>query len=387
MLHEKIEILLMTQLLLALCFYVQVYKIYDKLFVMTPTNSLHIKAIALMVIILAFFIVKPLLTPILSAAILAYLFYPIYLKLVLLWSAKQNALGKTISAFLVVLLVVFTFLIPLWGLIVLLGLNAKAIMSLISSLAPGITNLFETIQPNLQSSFLKNLDINLNLTMIFSSLALQAFKFTQHLIAQIPSLIFSSFVTLFVMYYLLKNATKMIELVNEWLPISDYLREQSLKRFNHLCRGLIGSQFVIAICQAILMGIACLILGLHHKILIIIITFVFAVIPFVGAFAVWVGISIYLLIEYLSGTGALWHPIFLVIYGTFLVSIVDNIVRPKMLSEAAKINPAIVLIGFIGGFILFGVPGFFLGPIILTFVEISLKTFYRTLNKTTPKLK
>lgn len=345
-------------------------------------SSLYINIFALLVILLAFLIIKPLLTSILTAAILAYLFYPIYRKLISWWShlLRDNfpEMGKTISALAVVVLVILTFLLPLWGLMMLLAMNLKVITPFFRSLLPLITNLANTAKPLLQSTFVEGFDIHLDPSQIFSTLAIQIFNLTKALFSEIPSFLFGSFITLFVMYYLLKNATRIIEFIHEWIPLSEELRVQSLHRFSHLSRGLIGSQFVIAACQASLMGLACLVLGLPHKALIIASTFIFAFIPFVGAFVVWLTLSIYLALGFLNGTEALWRPLFMVLYGSLLVSTIDNLIRPKLLSDATKINPAIVLIGIIGGVLLFGVPGLFLGPIILTFVEITLEVFRKT---------
>ncbi len=350
---------------------------------------IYINIIALLVIVLSFFIIKPLITLILTAIILAYLFYPIFEKIKLfllkLWGEKYNEICNTISALAVIIVVIFTFLIPLGCLILFLFLNTKIIVSILSTIVPLTTNLFEILRPYFQTAFIQNIETNLNLSQIFSTIAFQIFKISQDLFSAIPSMLFGSFIILFLMYYLLKNSYKIINFINEWIPVQEELRIQATQRFNQLSRGLIGSQVVIAICQALLMGIACLILGLNHIFLVIAATFIFSFIPFVGAFFIWFTISIYLLIGYLNGLEPLWHPIFLIIYGALLVSTIDNFIRPHMLSGSAKINPAIVLIGFIGGFIVFGLPGVLLGPIILTLLGVAIGVFHVTLSKLNKK--
>lgn len=344
---------------------------------------IYINIIALLIIILSFFIVKPLITLILTAIILAYLFYPIFIRIKLfllhLFKKKHEETCSSISAFIIIILVIFTFLIPLCGLILLLFYNTNTITSILSNIAPLITNLIDTMKPFLQSTIIRNIEINLNLSQLFSSIAFQIFKISKDLFSAIPSLLFGSFVTLFLMYYLLKNAFKIMSFINDLIPAQEELRVQAIVRFNQLSRGLIGSQLVVAISQALLMGLASIILGLNHILLIIATTFMFSFIPFVGAFFVWFIISIYLLIGYLNGLHPLWQPVFMFCYGAFLVSTIDNFIRPHMLSGSAKINPAIVLIGFIGGFIVFGIPGVLLGPVILTLLGIAFSVFHETL--------
>ncbi|GEM_PF-3779775 len=346
---------------------------------------LVIEIIALLVIILAFFIIKPLITLILTALILAYLFYPIFEKIKLLllkyFDEKYIETCNRISALIVVIIVIFTFLIPICGLLLFLFLNTKIIVSTLASMVPLINNLFETIKPYLQTNFIQNMDASINLSQLFSSIAFQIFKISKDFFSAIPSMIFGLFVVLFLMFYLLKNASKVINFINEWLPVEEELRIQATQRFNQLTRGLIGSQVVIVFCQAFLMGMACLILGLNHLFLIIAATFIFSFIPFAGAFIIWFSLSIYLLIGYLNGLQPLWHPIFMFTYGLFLVSTIDNFIRPHMISGSANINPAIVLIGLIGGLIVFGIPGILLGPIILNLLGVSIGLFLNTINK------
>jgi predicted PurR-regulated permease PerM len=65
----------------------------------------------------------------------------------------------------------------------------------------------------------------------------------------------------------------------------------------------------------------------------------------------------------------------MLLYGSLLVSMADNFIRPKILAEATKINPAVVLIGLIGGFIAFGLPGIFVGPVVLTLLDLAFELY------------
>ena len=338
--------------------------------------------LALIVTTLSFLIVLPMLTPILSAGILAYLFLPVYLKLLSFWTVKHQSVGKKVSALIIVILVIVALLIPLGIFIMLLMMNARLIASSMRSFGPMATVLFDLVKPYFHSPLIDKFNIDINLPKIFSSIAGQLFNVLQGLFSQIPNFLFSAFATLFIMYYLLTNSQKVIATLGDWFPIPQDLRVQSMKRFNQLSRGLIITQIIIAASQSILMAIACFILGLPHKVLIVMFTFVASCVPFIGAFVVWVTISVYLLFGYLQGTGQLWQPIFMVIYGTLLVSLIDNIIRPLILSGSSEINPAIVFVGLLGGFVLLGIPGIFLGPMILTFTELSLDVLRRTLTKT-----
>jgi len=103
----------------------------------------------------------------------------------------------------------------------------------------------------------------------------------------------------------------------------------------------------------------------------------FALIPFLGAVVVWLPIA---LIELLSGIikGNAWQTgigIALMVYGIFFISIVDNIIKPKIVGEKAGIHPMLIFLGVIGGLALFGLIGAFIGPIILTILIAFLKIY------------
>ncbi|MDD5455882.1 MAG: AI-2E family transporter [Candidatus Margulisbacteria bacterium] len=338
------------------------------------TNKPLLAILAGVVFIAAFLIIKPLLTSILSSIVLAYLFFPVYKFFKKIWGFNNPHKGQALGAFSIVILIIFIFLIPVSLLFGLLFLNFKEIKQFIGYFIPAASSFFTDIIPVIRDQ-LNFGDINVNLSQLMTSFSVSILKTIQSLFAQVPLFLLGSFITLFIVYYLLKSSETIIITIEKWLPLNKEIKGKSLERFNYLCRGLLASQLIIAVSQALLMGIATFILGFKHILLFVLLTLVIAVIPFLGAAVVWILITVYLVIQFVNGHVPLWHPVFMFLYGTFLVSTIDNILRPIILSDVAKINPAIVLVGFIGGFMLFGIPGVFLGPIILTLTEVAFEVF------------
>ncbi|MFA5928249.1 MAG: AI-2E family transporter, partial [Candidatus Margulisiibacteriota bacterium] len=318
--------------------------------------------LALAVLGLAFLIIRPLLTPILSGLILAYLFHPVYQFLLSRIGGKNPNRGKTSSALLIIVIIICVFLAPLWLLLMLLMFNFQELSSFINQLVPALTDFVTHAASRIDQKFLAELGLNFNAASFFSLVSKELLAILQSLFTQLPAFFLGSFIALFIVYYLLKQSEDVLCLLSGLVPLKQEIIGDILKRFNHLGRGLIASQFIIAVIQGALMAIAMLILGMKHLVLITLLTVVLAIVPFMGAVVVWVTMSVYLFVQYLNGLTPLWQPIFLLAYGFLLVSLVDNVVRPKILADASKINPAIVLVGFIGGLMLFGIPGIFLGP-------------------------
>ena len=69
-----------------------------------------------------------------------------------------------------------------------------------------------------------------------------------------------------------------------------------------------------------------------------------------------------------------WNGIGLLIYGTVVISGIDNILKPKLIGDKAGMHPVFVLLGVLGGLALFGFAGFLIGPLILaifkSFIDI-----------------
>jgi Predicted permease len=83
-----------------------------------------------------------------------------------------------------------------------------------------------------------------------------------------------------------------------------------------------------------------------------------------------------------GGTAIVWAPaaivlaaqgrwgaaIFMVLWGALLVGLVDNIVRPMLVSGRASVGTLTVFIGVLGGISAFGAIGLFLGPVVLALI-------------------
>jgi predicted PurR-regulated permease PerM len=61
----------------------------------------------------------------------------------------------------------------------------------------------------------------------------------------------------------------------------------------------------------------------------------------------------------------MWSGAGLLFWGVFLVSWVDNIVRPLVISNATQMPFLLVVFGVLGGVLAFGLVGLFIGPVLL----------------------
>lgn len=114
-----------------------------------------------------------------------------------------------------------------------------------------------------------------------------------------------------------------------------------------------------ALAQALLAGVGYYFAGAPSPILLTIVTFVIALIPFGTPFA-WGAVSVWLLSQGQNAEG-----IGLALWGILVISWVDNLIRPIVISGATKIPFIIIFIGVLGGLTAFGFVGLFIGPVVL----------------------
>ncbi|WP_317203232.1 AI-2E family transporter [Janthinobacterium sp.] len=119
--------------------------------------------------------------------------------------------------------------------------------------------------------------------------------------------------------------------------------------------GLLGT----ALAQALVAVVGFLIAGVPAVALLGIVTFVFSLIP-VGPPLIWGGAAIWLFNDGQTGWG-----IFMLVWGFFLISGVDNVVKPMLISRGSSLPFLLVLLGVLGGVLAFGFVGLFIGPTLL----------------------
>ncbi len=132
-----------------------------------------------------------------------------------------------------------------------------------------------------------------------------------------------------------------------------------LKAAGNTTRAVVYGLVLAALGQGLLAGIGYTVAGVQAPLLFGALTALFALIP-MGATLVWfpTGIALILMDQ-------LWPGLGLLLWGFLVVSTVDNVIRPLVISGASRVPFLVVLFGVLGGLKTFGAVGLFLGPVIL----------------------
>jgi predicted PurR-regulated permease PerM len=167
----------------------------------------------------------------------------------------------------------------------------------------------------------------------------------------------------FMLFFFIRDGGEMISTMRELIPMAE---AQKAKLFDHLAavtRAMVYGTGLTALIQGTLVGIAFLIVDLPSPIVFGVIAALLGLLPFGGTALVWGPAALLLAIQ-----GRWGATIFMLIWGTVLVSLVDNVVRPMLVSGRANVGTLTVFIGVLGGLAAFGAIGLFLGPVVLALI-------------------
>ncbi|WP_226015961.1 AI-2E family transporter [Novosphingobium sp. FKTRR1] len=166
-------------------------------------------------------------------------------------------------------------------------------------------------------------------------------------------------VMLYLTFFLLRDGARIIDRIESCLPLAPDQRRLLTARFVEVVRATIKGSLIVAVLQGMTGGLAFWMLGIGGALLWGVAMGVFSLFPAIGTAFIWVPVAAWLLF-----TGEVWRGGALFLVGFFIVSSVDNVVRPILVGRDARMPDYIVLIATLGGFELMGFNGFVIGPVI-----------------------
>jgi predicted PurR-regulated permease PerM len=168
----------------------------------------------------------------------------------------------------------------------------------------------------------------------------------------------SSVLVIVATFLLLRDGKALVAAIPDFLPFERKRSETLLGRIKDVVLASVYGVVVIAVVQGALCGAMFWVLGISAPALWGAVTMFASVLPVVGAFAVW-GPGV----VYLALTGAVPRAIVLAIWGTFVVSGVDNVLRPRLVAGRVGLSELAMFFALLGGLSVFGALGVVLGPV------------------------
>ena len=179
--------------------------------------------------------------------------------------------------------------------------------------------------------------------------------------ANLPRILLDFFLMLAATFFFLKDGKKIKKFLFSVIPLTESESDHLSKTFSGVILGVFWGQFLTAIVQGFLGGFGFYLFGLSAPVFWgMLITF-FSLIPFIGPMIIYLPATLYL---FISGQPLLATSLFLS-YNLFVVSSVDNVIRPLVIGSRIKIHPALIFFALIGGLRFFGILGIIYGPLIM----------------------
>jgi len=310
------------------------------------------------IFVLSIYVIKSFVIAIVGGILLSYIFYPLYLKL------KIVVRNKNLASLLTAILVVILITIPL-----MFAANALINESITFFKQVKTLDLSE-IQAKIPESIGRNIDLNEQVVTVLNRFSLSLARGTSDFLVTLPKKILDIFVVLFIMFYMFIEGNDLTKKIKRHIPLKESHRKHLANKFSGVIYASLYGLVVTAIVQGVVGAIGLWIFDVSSPILWGVVMIILSMLPFVGAAFVWFPAVVYKFI-----IGDVFNGVGLLLYGLFIISTIDNIIRPKIVGSKGKIHPILVLLGVLGGLEVFGLLGIIIGPLILAILMVFLSLY------------
>jgi len=310
---------------------------------------------------LSFLLVQPYLPYVIGAVLLAYILSPVQTKL-------ETKVSSTMAAALLVVGATVALLFPLVVLIIAIAGDSIRFAQEFS--ADDITGLIEPAETWLAEQFGQDVNIAAEIGTRIEGLAEVVLGTAPDIIGTLTNVAIGLGLAVFVLFYLLRDGDRLMVWIRSATPLPEPVQTKLYNRVDDMTRAVLLGHVLVAVIQGAIAGLGLLVVGISNILLWTSVMVLLALLPFIGTFLVWGPASIYLL-----WTGDLLGGGFLLVYGTIIVGISDEYLRPVIVDRYAEVSPAIIVIGVIGGLSAFGVMGLFIGPVIVGALKAAIEVF------------
>lgn len=334
--------------------------------------------LALLAVTLLFlYLLKPFFGALFWAAVIGLLFHPLYVRFLKAWGDRPN-----LAALTTLLIGMVIGIIPALFVIGSFFQEGAELYQRVQrgELDPGsyLEGLRETF-PAAQA-FFGRLGIDLdNVKAQLSAAAITVSRYIAQHAVQLGQGTLQWFVSLglmlYVAFFMLRDGPRLVTLLVRALPLGDEREHLLLAKFAEVTRATVKGNLVVAVVQGTLGGIIFFLLGIPGALLWAVVMTLLSLIPVAGAGLIWGPVAIYLF-----AIGDWVQGLILTAFGVGVIGLVDNVLRPILVGRDTKLPDYIVLLSTLGGFVLFGINGFVIGPLLaalfVAFWQIFMREFY-----------
>lgn len=317
--------------------------------------------------------------PLFLAAVLVVIFKPLHQ-----WMLEKSGQRKRLAATLTTVAIVLIVLLPLGGMLMRAvsegvdlarensvdgELNTDTVKVLVERAVDSVNRGLEKVNLPQQESEDVYLYVSKNLGGFAAPLLFGGVEI-------LASTLIGLAIMVLTMYYFFSDGPHMAAALMKLSPMDDSYEKELLEKFADVSRAVVLATLLSAIVQGLLAGVGYYFAGIESIFFWTALTMFLAMVPFVGAAAVWAPICLYLYFVPGHTTAA----IVLAIYCVTLVSMIDNLIKPLVLHGQSNLHPLLALLSVIGGIQALGPIGILVGPMLVAFLQALLNMLNKELH-------
>jgi predicted PurR-regulated permease PerM len=313
---------------------------------------------------LVYLILQPFFSPIIWAALLAYVSWPVYRRL-RAWSGQR----PNLSAFLAVLFLAVAIIMPMLWLAILVKDDlirlyhaGVAWLRQPQPLISGIVARVPLIGVALNDWLARHVSNPEEMRRYLGRLAMSTANWSISRLGDVGRNTVKIVLSLIILFFLYRDGETVQMQVRRALRYFVGNRSDAyLNVAGKMSRVVVQSALLAALLQGFVAGIAYWILGTPTPALLSISTALASLLPVVGTSLVWGTVAASFMLS-----DEMWKGLGMLAWGILAVHPIDNIIRPAFISNSSQAPFVLVMFGVLGGLAAFGLIGIFLGPVILT---------------------
>lgn len=323
-----------------------------------------------LITVLFLYVLSPFFYPIFWAAVIAGLFRPLFKRL------NRKKYRPNVNASFSLTIIVLILILPMILVGLLLFQESAQIYAKIST--EGTGGIQESIQGVLDSlrrtRFIRDLHIDQKslsdkLTQMASSGVTFIFDSLKHWAQNFIVFLVMFAIMLYTLYYFIRDGDKLLETCVVVCPLGEGRTRLLYEKFISTTRAALKSTLILGGIQGAAGGILFWLTGIEAALIWGLVMVVAAMLP-TGSAIVWGPAAIIMLV-----TGHIWEGITILVVGSLIIGLVDNLLRPLLIGKEIEMHPLMIFLSTLGGLAIFGFAGFIIGPVI-TSLFITLWDFF-----------
>ncbi|MFV0421427.1 AI-2E family transporter [Oleidesulfovibrio sp.] len=344
-----------------------------------PSNRIY--AVSLIILLLfslwlSYRLLEPFLNTFIMGIVLSAICYPLYNWIL----EKTGHRSRTLASLAVLLFVCFCIALPLF--IFITGLIPQAVQSVsalnnwmnhtdFDQLLKGSTldPYLSWVRQNLPFIDLGKLDLRAELLGVSRKMGQGLLEGGTYLLGNALTLLFQFFLMLLIVFFMLKDGKKMLQVVKYMCPLHEDQEDAILLNLRSVSKSVLVGGLLVAALQGLVGGIGLWLVDIPALFWGTVMGFA-SLVPVVGTGLIWVPACLYLLL-----IGSWKASLFLFIWSALVVASIDSFLRPYFMRGGAGMSTFFIFMSILGGIKVFAMAGVLYGPLILSFTMVLLKLY------------